>query len=245
MTAEENDGSNAEAEVKANPAWKIAFVGAPVFLLLSSAFVIWGSWKKSQVEAVDPRLALASSTADVEELEDHLYKLSTLLGRRDWESPAGRKNMRRAITFIESTLSPRNYGFAIEKGEYLAHEGERWPTVWVDLKGEVEPGQVVLVDASYDVSDAAVAVVLAAANDLRDEKLSKTVRFVFHPALLYFANEDKDLSDVLKQGESSVSILLPDLPGSDGSAPEPRTWNGAQLKPVANSLAQKVRDLAR
>jgi hypothetical protein len=245
MTVEDPEGMEEEDDLKPNPAWKIAMVGVPVFLVLSTAWAIWGSWKKSQVEFVDPRLALVSSAADVEEMEDHLYKLSQLLGKRDWESSKGRTNMRRAITFIESTLSPRNYGFSIKRGEHLAHEGDRWPTVWVDLKGTVEPKEVVLVDASYDVSDAAVAVVLAVANDLRDEKLSKTVRFVFHPARLYFAQEGKDLGDVLEPDESHQATLQPDLPGESGVAPEPGRWNGAQLKPVADALAQKVRELAR
>ena len=230
---------------RANPAWKIALVAVPVFLALSSALAMWMWWKRSQEEDLDPRLALAASSVATGELDDHLRKLSVLLGRRDWDSAGGRKNMRRAIAFIEGTLSPLNYGFVIVKGEHLSHDDELWPTVWVDLKGQEEPENVVLVTADYDVSDAAVAVVLAAANDLRDEEMSKTVRFVFFPALLYLLDEGKDLIHVLEEDESHVVTLEPDLPAVSGESLQPDTWNGAQLKPVADDLVQKVRKLAQ
>ena len=152
--------------------------------------------------------------------------------------------MRYACKFIESILSPQNYGFAPQTGEYLSHEEELWPTVWGDLAGTEDGGEVILVPAAYDLSDAAVAVVLAAANDLRDERMPVTVRFLFYPAVLYAA-EGKDITDVLRKGESGMGLVLPDLPAESGEPPKPGHWSGTQLKPVAERLVEKVRKLAR
>lgn len=234
-----------EERSRPNPVWKIAMVSAPAFLLLSTAWALWIWWKKSQDDSVDPRLALVSVAAEVEELEDSLHKLSQVLGPRDWESVEGRINMRRAIAFIDGTLSPRNYGFAVRKGEQLAHAGERWPTVWVDLVGVSDPMRILFVSAAYDRSDAAIALVLAVARDLRDEEFGPTIRFVFHPAQLYRGQaEEKLLTDILGKNELHSVTLVPEGPGGGtGSAPR-GPWSGAQLKPLADAFAQRVRESA-
>jgi len=234
-----------EERSRPNPVWKIAMVSAPAFLLLSTAWALWIWWKKSQDDSVDPRLALVSVAAEVEELEDSLHKLSRVLGPRDWESVEGRINMRRAIALIDGTLSPRNYGFAVRTGEHLAHAGERWPTVWVDLAGVSDPMRILLVNAAYDRSDAAVALVLAVARDLRDEQFGPTIRFVFHPAQLYRGQaEEKLLTEILGKNELHSVTLVPEGPGGGtGSAPR-GPWSGAQLKPLADAFAQRVRESA-
>ena len=233
-----------DQSLKPNPAWKIAIVGLPLFLVVSGVVSIVLSVTKRPDDTPDPRLALQSAEVGAEELDEHLRKLSVLIGPRDWETPAGRANMRYAQKFIESMLSPQNYGFVPVTGEHVTYEEERWPTVWADLKGTVDARQVIIVPAPYDLGDAAVAVVLAAANDLRDEELGLTVRFVFYPAALYAAGEGKDLADVVKNGESRIGLVLPDLPAEGGEPPKPGIWSGAQLKPVAQRLVEKVRELA-
>ncbi len=218
MTSDYGDGIPEERS-RPNPAWKIAMVSVPAFILLSTARARWFGWQTSQDESVDPRLALVSVAAEVEELEDSLHKLSRVLGPRDWESVEGRINMRRAIALIDGTLSPRNYGFAVRTGEHLAHAGERWPTVWVDLAGVSDPMRILLVNAAYDRSDAAVALVLAVARDLRDEQFGPTIRFVFHPAQLYRGQaEEKSLTDILGKNELHSATLVPEGPGG-GAAP--------------------------
>ena len=234
-----------EEPSRPNPAWKIAMVGAPIFLLLSTGWALWIWWKKSQDDSIDPRLALASVAAEVEELEDTLHKLSRVLGPRDWKSVEGRSNMRRAIALIDGTLSPRNYGFAVEMGEYLSCAGERWPTVWVDLAGVSDPMRIVFVNAAYDQSDASVTLALAVARDLRDEEFGPTIRFVFHPSQLYREQvEEKLLIDILGENEAHSATLVPELPGESSGPEERRSWNGAQLKPLADAFAQRVRKSA-
>ncbi len=245
MTTDYGDGIPEEPS-RPNPAWKIAMVGVPIFLLLSTGWALWIWWKKSQDDSVDPRLALVSVAAEVEELEDTLYKLSRVLGPRDWNSLEGRVNMRRAVALIDGTLSPRNYGFAVETGEYLEYAGERWPTVWVDLAGVSDPTRILLVNAAYDQGDASVAVVLAVARDLRDEEFGPTIRFVFHPAQLYLGqSREKPLIDILGEKEVHGATLVPEIPDASSGPAEGRTWNGAQLKPLADAFAQRVRESAR
>ncbi len=236
MRTEYGDGLPREP-ARPNPAWKAVMVGVPAFLFLSTGFALWIWWKKSQDDSVDPRLALASVAAEVEELEDSVSKLSKVLGSRGWASGEGRRNMRRAVALIEGTLSPQNYGFSVKQGEGLSHEGDQWPTVWVDLVGESAPSRVILVCAAYDGSDAAVAVVLAVARDLRDESFGPSVRFVFYPSELYQKQDaTKSLLDVLGKGESHLATLVP-----DGLGKSAVSWNGVRLKPMADAFADLVR----
>ena len=225
---------------KPNPFWKVAIVGVPVFLLLSSAWAMWIWWKESQDDTVDPRLALAAGSANVEEIQDNLNKLSGLLDRRDWNSASGRKKMRYAIAFIDSTLSPQNYGFTVRTGEQLSYKEELWPTVWVDLTGVENPQEVVLVTSAYDGNEdnPSIVLLLAAANDLRDEKFARTIRFVFHPSVLYAA-EEKRVAEVLEEDEEAVATLNPELGGTGGA--EDPAWTGALLQPMAEAFAEKVR----
>ena len=244
MVTDHGDGIPEEPS-RPNPAWKIAMVGAPLFLLLSTGWALWIWWKESQDDSIDPRLALVSVAAEVEELEDTMDKLSRVLGPRDWKSAEGRGNMRRAIALIAGTLSPRNYGFAVEMGEHLPYAGERWPTVWVDLVGGSDPTRILLVNAAYDRSDASIALALAAARDLRDEEFGPTIRFVFHPAQLYGGqSEEKGLIDILGENEALGATLVPEVPGEGSGPGARRSWNGAQLKPLADAFAQQVRKSA-
>ena len=239
MATEYGDGLPKEP-ARPNPGWKVAMVGIPAFLLLSTGVALWIWWKKSQDDSVDPRLALASVAAEVEELEDTVYKLSRILGSRGWGSPEARRNMKRTLALIEGTLSPQNYGFAVKQGKSLAYEGDQWPTVWVDLVGDKAPSRVLLACAPYDGGDAAIAVVLAVARDLRDENFGPTVRFVFYPSKLYEKHvPGKSPVEVLRAGESHLATLVPDALGESNAG-----WNGARLKPVAEAFADLVRKSA-
>ena len=239
MSGEYGDGLPGEP-ARPNPAWKVAMVGIPGFLLLSTGFALWIWWKKSQDDSIDPRLALASVAAEVEELEDSVYKLSKVLGLRGWDTAEKRRNMSRAIALIDGTLSPQNYGFSVKKGERLTYAEEQWPTVWVDLEGQSVSSQVLLVSAPYDGSDAAIAVVLAVARDLRDETFGPTIRFVFYPSQLYQRKEaGKSVVDVLGKGESHLSTLSPETLGLGKGS-----WNGVRLKPMADAFADRVRKSA-
>ena len=239
MATEYGDGLPVEP-ARPNPVWKVAMIGVPAFLFLSTGVALWIWWKKSQDDSVDPRLALASVAAEVEELEDSVYKLSKVLGPRGWESREARRNMRRALALIEGTLSPQNYGFSVKQGEALSYEGDEWPTVWVDLVGGKAPSRVVLACVPYDGGDAAIAVVLAVARDLRDENFGPTIRFMFYPSELYQQQgEGKSVVEVLRDGESHLATLVPDaLVESNAS------WSGARLKPVADTFADLVRKSA-
>ena len=64
MATEYGDGLPAEP-ARPNPVWKVAMVGVPAFLLLSTGFALWIWWKKSQDDSVDPRLALSNEAAGV------------------------------------------------------------------------------------------------------------------------------------------------------------------------------------
>ncbi|NIP96906.1 MAG: hypothetical protein GWO24_27115 [Akkermansiaceae bacterium] len=222
-----------------NATWKIALVAVPLFLLLSSAWAMWTWWKRSQNTDPDPRLALAASDVQEAELEDHLHKLSRMIGVRDWGSPEGRQGMRRTIAFIEGTLSPQNYGFRVESGMPVPLGDELWPTIWVNLRGSGMEREVVVVAVPYDREDVQIAALLGAVNDLRDEERRKTVRFVFFPAELYARAGGKDVRQVLSEEESLVQAVLPRLTDTGGRL------TAAEVVPLARDIVEKVRQLAR
>jgi hypothetical protein len=228
-----------EKAAKGNPGWKILLVAVPVFLALSGAFAMWSWWKGREEAGPDPRLALAASEVRARDLDDHLYKLRELIERRDWNTPAGRRGLRQSVAFIEGTLSPQNYGFAVQRGEDLSFADELWPTIWVDLRGSESEREVLLVAAAYDGEAAGIAAVLGAVNDLRDERMGRTVRFVFFPAALHAGEEGREISAALPGGESGGMVLRPELPADAERA------GGADLVPVAQALVDKVRELAR
>ena len=102
-----------------------------------------------------------------------------------------------------------------------------------------------MVNAAYDGSDAEIALVLAAARDLRDEQFHCTVRFVFHPSRLYSGpGKEKVLSDILGDKETLGATLAPELPGGESQSSVRGAWNGAELKPLADAFAERVRDSA-
>ena len=74
MATEYGDGLPVEP-ARPNPVWKVAMIGVPAFLFLSTGVALWIWWKKSQDDSVDPRLALASVAAEVEELDTSLLNL--------------------------------------------------------------------------------------------------------------------------------------------------------------------------
>lgn len=223
---------------KPNPAWRIALVGGPAFLVLSSAVALWIWARQLEDPAPDPRLALAASEVRVEELDDHLRKLDELIGSRDWETPEGRRALRQTLAFLEGTLSPQNYGFVPEKGAYVELLGELWPTLWVDLGGAAAPEQLVLVAVPYDRSSGVLAATLGAINDLRDEELGPLVRFAFYPAVLFEREGREGFQELVREGETRAKLLEPQLP--EGLVAE----GGEDVEPVAQALIVKVRSLA-
>lgn len=231
-----------EEEVKPNPAWKIALVGGPLFLLLSSVWAMWIWYKKDQEEDLDPRLALPAQEVGVAELGDHLRKLRDLIGGRDWDTPEGRAGMRRAIAFIGGTLSPQNYGFLVKRGAEVTHAGERWPSLWVDLAGTGKAKELILVTVPYDADDLSVPVALATVNALRAEELTRTVRFLFLPSGLLEGGQEAFGRSLLRKGESLVATVA----AAEAVPPElfSRNAGAEDLKPVAQELTGRVRKIA-
>jgi hypothetical protein len=228
-----------EEDVKPNPAWKIALVGIPLFLILSTAGSIWVWVKRGQDDVPDPRLALAAGEVSEVELLDHMKKLTELIGTREWQSEAGRKNLKRTVAFIDGTLGPQNYGFRVGRDRQETFEGELWPILVADLEGSSEPDGIVFAVIPYDGEAASVALALAAANDLRDEKQNRTIRFVFYPAELM--DGAIPVADLLGAGEEARERLEV---GVDPELPLPAFPDGGELKRAARAVAGELRRLA-
>lgn len=231
-----------DESLKPNPAWKVALVGLPLFLAVSGVVAVMLLVNKDKDEGPDPRLALPASGVTSEEVEDQLFKVRKLIGERSWHTPGGRQAMRRMIAFLEGTLSPHNYGFAVQKGHAITVEDETWPTLWVDLAGTERPAEIVLVVAEYDGPAEEVVAVLAALNDLRDERMENTVRFAFLPNAGMLRREGKERTMLIRQGRSVVETLV-EIVG-----PEPRPGvepaSTGEVMAAARELAGKVRELA-
>lgn len=231
MTIEDDEN------VRPNPAWKIALVAMPAFLVLSTAISIFVWWQRGMEEEVDPRLALASGQVSEAELLDHMHKLTVLVGARSWASESGRANLRRTMAFIDGTLGPQNYGLTVRRGAQQSLAEELWPVLSADLPGK-GPG-VVFVVAPYDREATTVALALAAANQLRGEEMERTVRFVFPPSEL--VDEGIPVPDLLLEGESGPIVY--NL-AEQGEFVLPETTGGAVLAEAARRLVGEVRTLS-
>jgi hypothetical protein len=170
-------------EEKSGGLVKWALVLLPTLLAVSIVGAVWLHWRSETSEELDPGLALAAGAVDDDEARDLLKKLTQYLGPRDWKTPEGRVNMRRAISLIGGTLSPRNFGYRVKSDGEMPLAGERWPVLWADAAGRGDG--VVLVAAPYDTENQGIVALMLLAAELREVGLQKTIRFVFFPSHLW------------------------------------------------------------
>ncbi|MGJ8695086.1 MAG: hypothetical protein ACSHYF_02125 [Verrucomicrobiaceae bacterium] len=127
------------------------------------------------------------------ELRDYLSKLNRLVGKRNLETPEGRKALKQSASMIEGTLGPMNMGFEVSRSVETRAEGLLWKTLWVDM-GEIEKKKVVLITVPYGEGGTPVAFSLGLAEYLVTAGSENHLRLVFYPPVI-----GNDLWEVVRQ----------------------------------------------
>jgi len=156
---------------------------------------------------------IASYGLRFDDLEDMVGKFTDRIGVRDHATAEGRRGLKRAASMIEGRLGPQNVGYPVKKGEGVAIDGLLWKSLWVDLRGESSPDEVVLATVSYagagEVADAnCVSTLMMLASSMARDQPSKTIRFVFLPMDQSPKEQNKWLlARCLAPGETCAGIL--------------------------------------
>jgi Zn-dependent M28 family amino/carboxypeptidase len=127
-----------------------------------------------------------------DKLEEDVRYLSEHIGERNMRRPT---RMEKTVGWIEDRM--RQAGYSVTRQTYQiqggAFQGSSADNIIAELRGEVNPEQIIIIGAHYDTvpaspgandNSSAVAVLLMLAEWFKDSPQSKTIRFVS------FANEE-------------------------------------------------------
>lgn len=191
---------------------------------------------------------IASYGLRLGDLEDMVGKFTDRIGLRDHATPEGRRGLKRAASMIEGRLGPQNVGYPVEKGPGMAIDGLLWKSLWVDLRGENNPDEVVLAAVSYagagELADAhCVSTLVMLASSMAREKPAKTIRFVFLPLNQTPEEQNRWLLDrCIGSGETCAGIVSlktmtarPEAGGGEWEVVAPREIDQRWWKYVSQS----------
>lgn len=173
------------------------------------------------------RSVIASYGLRLTDLDDMVSKFSDRVGERSHTSEPGQKGLRQAASMIEGRLGPQNVGYRVSKGRGMVIDSLIWKSLWVDLRGETSPEDVVMVAVSYagpgeDADANCLSTVMMLASSMAREKNAKTLRFVFLPLSLSPDEQNRWLvQSCLQEGETCSGIIgLQPMVGPPSAASE-------------------------
>lgn len=214
--------------------YKVLLMTLPVGVVIGTIIFMFAYF---HMEREDERnhAVIISHGLRVSDLEDMVGKLTDRIGSRDIETEEGRGGLRRAASMIEGGLGPQNVGYPVKRSEGEAAYGRLWKSLYVEIRGEEDPEEVVFAAVSFagagEVADAnCVSTLMMLASSMAREKSAKTLRFVFLPMDKSPDQQNRWLLDrCLNPGESCVGIIglqtmkgSPEAGGADWDALAPK-----------------------
>lgn len=192
--------------------YKILIMILPVGVVIGT-IVFMIAYFHMEREELRERSVIASYGLRVGDLEDMVSKFSDRVGERSRNSESGRKGLKQAASMIEGRLGPQNVGYRVNKGDGLVMDGLIWKSLWVDLRGERSPEDVVMVAVAYagagqDADANCLSTVMMLASSMARESHACTLRFVFLPWDLSPAEQNRWLLQrCLQDGERCRGII--------------------------------------
>lgn len=155
------------------------------------------------------------------------------IGERSLARP---ENLEAATAFIESTLGYDNMGYAVER-QVFEVEGKSLVNLIAELPGKSKPGEVVLVLARCDGTDAGgIAAMMCAAHALTGSGHARTIQFA---AVVNAGADDEAANGAAwlarheEEGQKFVrAIIFAEAP----PAFIPRQWRQASMTSFATKL---------
>ncbi|CAN5242913.1 hypothetical protein BH23VER1_BH23VER1_12370 [soil metagenome] len=209
----------------------ILISGLPLGLIVLGAIAMWLYFNDGS-DVVEPSAEMGAilrreiSAAEIDRYSDIF---SDVLGPRSPDDPAA---LRRTANYLESTLGPRNLGYAV----FRSAPGEE-DTVVAYQRGGDRPREVVIVAAPYSAEphhlgerSAALALLMTVAGAKTGTFVDRSIAFVLTPAAV--VNRDSAQRAALEAmhlaGTGVVVALL--VPGPDlavpAAAPTPEDAEG-------------------
>jgi len=220
--------------------YKVLIMALPVGVVIGTIIFMFAYFYMEREEERD-HAVIISHGLRVSDLEDMVGKLTDRIGSRDFETEEGRDGIRRAASMIEGGLGPQNVGYPVKKSEGEAAHGRLWKSLYVEIRGEEDPEEIVFAAVSFagaggEADSNCVSTLMMLASSMARENPAKTLRFVFLPTAKSPDQQNQWLLDrCLNSGESCVGIIglqtmegSPEAGGTDWVAVAPRgadkTW---------------------
>jgi hypothetical protein len=219
--------------------YKIMLMVLPVGVVIGTIVFMVAYFHMAREEEREHSV-IASYGLRMSDLEDMVAKFTDRIGLRDYRQEDGKRGLKQAASMIEGRLGPQNVGYNVEKGEGVASDGTIWRSLWVDLRGESKPHEVVIVAVSYagagqDADGNCLSTAMMLASSMARHAPAKTLRFVFLP--LEQSSELQNqwlLERCLNEGEACVGVIglktmnkAPEVGGDDWEVETPRSQDQA------------------
>lgn len=156
--------------------------GLPLGLAIMGvlSFIVYFHKKKMEEPAASKLSGMLRKDLSAEDFERYGRIISQDIGVRTAEKKG---NLDAASAFVESTLGFDNMGYLVVRQEFEV-DGKIHLNLTADLVGKSNPGEVVLIVAAYDSTEAnkpeessGLAAMLCLANAITGQPYHRTVRF--------------------------------------------------------------------
>lgn len=168
---------------------KILIVVLPLWLAVSGAVGLYLLLRSERLATQTPDFQIARDI-NAESLMDDLRKLTTVVGERNFRSEETRRQLRSAAKMIESSLSPQNTGFRVNRVTTEVAYDQQWSMYWVEVAGKKAAKEVVWLFGGYDsphsstgseLNATGVAALIALGQSLARATPDRTIRIGFLP----------------------------------------------------------------
>lgn len=168
---------------------RVLLVALPAWLLVSGAVAVWWQIRRSarseaEEHAKYPRIVNAV------ELADDVRKIAFVVGERGTGSVEAGRGLDRVAALIDGSLGPSNTGYEVTRVAGPRIGGRGWPLIEVVRTGREKELPGVWVVCGYDAqagqrgvewNATGVAAAMAAARELVDDDLRRSLHFLFLP----------------------------------------------------------------
>lgn len=167
----------------------VLLVLLPTWLVVSAAVGIWWQIRKADQREVDEQ-ARYPRTVNAKELMEDVRKIAFVVGERGTGSVEARRGLDRVAALIEGGLGPSNTGYRIRRSPGPRVVDGGWSLIEVSRVGRNTKAAAVWVVCGYDAEPgqrgiernaSGVAAVMAAARELVDADLERSLHFLFVP----------------------------------------------------------------
>jgi|WetSurMetagenome_2_1015567.scaffolds.fasta_scaffold00050_4 Zn-dependent M28 family amino/carboxypeptidase len=212
---------------------RIMFIMA-FFLIFCAAGVLTYYWHMPGSSYTGPMTPLSTEEEQTRDyLKGHVHMLATVIGERNAENY---KELQSAVQYIKGYFKEAGMPLSVQTYDI---EGRKFENIIVEVKGAVNPGEIIVVAAHYDTASntpgandnaSGVAALLELARLLKERNPGRTLRLVaiVNEESPYFQTDKMGSRVYAKQakerGENIVAMLALETIGYYSDKPGSQTY---------------------